>query len=675
MRGATSAPAAPGSQAASRRTSSSSARSRASSSERGNPAAGTSASRSVGCDGRHEVEVGAGGGAQDGVGGRGPRGRGGGRGRAGRPRSAGRAGRGARRVAVGACRTSSVERGRAAVGSQRQGPAERPDVPCALLGGGVRRALNGPRVEQPAPAAEPRRRPDDRSPSTERSGRQRWLRSVAADRDLDEVGQREQQVRGTGRGRGQQRVRVEARAQRQADLRRVAVGRRRLVRARRPHQPQHRQLTVAAGQLGGRAGQLARRRPRSPRPRTRRRRRTVTTRGASDSASTAAKPTPNRPTDPASSRFADARSAASALTPGGVQRRAGVRHTQLAVVHGDPQPARDTRGPRGVGGVLRELDAPACRAYPPSRRSSSAFASSRNRVGESAQAARTPARSAAVPNGSPRRSARHRRAGRLQLDARRRRPARRPRPATPARTATSECAPQPNSTATTVAVGGRVGVGADPERAAQRSGERQQEPAGAAVRGSGAGHVRARAVLAVVPALRGGVAALAAQHRPPAQADLAGDLLHRRVVGREVAGHQRGRRRAGWAAGRRRRGRRAAPAPSRAPSPGRPARPAPGSSTTSLTVTGASSSGRAGQRHRPAPAPVPAVPRGEEVGDGPSSSAPDLQVLADRLCAAVAPMSAAASSTAASRARATASTRRDGLVGSPTGRLCHPSRP
>ena len=163
---------------------------------------------------------------------------------------------------------------------------------------------------------------------------------------------------------GQQRVRVEARAQRQADLRRVAVGRRRLVRARRPHQPQHRQLTVAAGQLGGRAGQLARRRPRSPRPRTRRRRARSTTRGASDSASTAAKPTPNRPTDPASSRFAEARNAASALDARGVQRRAGVRHTQLAVVHRDPEPARDTRGARGVGGVLRQLDAPRVRVSP-----------------------------------------------------------------------------------------------------------------------------------------------------------------------------------------------------------------------------------------------------------------------------------------------------------------------
>ncbi len=41
----------------------------------------------------------------------------------------------------------------------------------------------------------------------------------------------------------------------------------------------------------------------------------MTIRGASDSASTAANPTPNRPTEPASSRFADARSAASAATP------------------------------------------------------------------------------------------------------------------------------------------------------------------------------------------------------------------------------------------------------------------------------------------------------------------------------------------------------------------------
>jgi hypothetical protein len=41
----------------------------------------------------------------------------------------------------------------------------------------------------------------------------------------------------------------------------------------------------------------------------------LTTRGAADTASTAAKPTPNRPTEVSSSRFADARSEASAATP------------------------------------------------------------------------------------------------------------------------------------------------------------------------------------------------------------------------------------------------------------------------------------------------------------------------------------------------------------------------
>ena len=37
---------------------------------------------------------------------------------------------------------------------------------------------------------------------------------------------------------------------------------------------------------------------------------------------------------------------------------------RVVTVHGDPEPAPDTRGPRGVSGVLRELDAPRVRVSP-----------------------------------------------------------------------------------------------------------------------------------------------------------------------------------------------------------------------------------------------------------------------------------------------------------------------
>ena len=317
----------------------------------------------VGCDGRHEVEVGTGGGLQDGVGG------------------VARADAAAVRVerdvrdqpggqaealggGGGSVQDVVTERGRTTVGIQREGPAERPHVPRTMLGGGVRRALCGAADQQPAPGGAVRAADLDDRPAVRRTLRRHCgFEAHAADRDLDEVGQGEQQVRRGGRGGGQQRVRVEARAQRQADLRRVAVGRRQLVRARRPHQPQHRQLTVAAGQLGGRAGQLAD----GVRGRRGRERDAAVHGddpgrvGQREHRGEADPEPPHRPRvvplrrGPQRGERADAR---------GVQRRAGVRHTQLAVFHGDPEPARDTRGPRGVGGVLRELDAPRVRVSP-----------------------------------------------------------------------------------------------------------------------------------------------------------------------------------------------------------------------------------------------------------------------------------------------------------------------
>ena len=238
-----------------------------------------------------------------------------------------------------------AERGRTS-GTPR---AQQNDRTCrALLGGGVRGALARSADQQPpAAAAAP-------ISTTAVAVRARGTK-CGRRRDLDEVGQGEQQVRCGGRGGGQQRVRVEARAQRQADLRRVAP---RAARPRRrPHQPQHRQLpsrraSSAAGPGSSRTASAVRAAENATPPCT------VTTRGASDSASTAAKPTPNRPTDPASSRFAEARNAASALTPAASSGAPVFATCSSPSSTAIAEPARDTRGPRGVGGVLRQLDAP-----------------------------------------------------------------------------------------------------------------------------------------------------------------------------------------------------------------------------------------------------------------------------------------------------------------------------
>ena len=316
----------------------------------------------VGCDGRHEVEVGTGGGVQDGVGGV-----------ARADAAAVRVERDVRDQPGGQAQTLGggggsvqdvvAERGRTAVGIQRESPAERPHVPCAMLGRGVRRALRGPADQQPAPGGAVRAAdPDDRTAVLRASRRHRGPEVQAADDDLDEVGQREQQVRCGGRRGGEQRVRVEAGAQRQANLRRVAVGQRRLVRARRPHQPQHRQLPVAAGQLGGRAGQLA-----------------DGVRGRRGRERDAAVPghDPGRvgqrehrgeadPEPPHRSRVVPLRRGpqrGERTDARGVQRCTGVRDVQLGVptdpaVDDDPEPSRDARRAGGVGGVLRQLDAP-----------------------------------------------------------------------------------------------------------------------------------------------------------------------------------------------------------------------------------------------------------------------------------------------------------------------------
>ena len=83
-----------------------------------------------------------------------------------------------------------------------------------------------------------------------------------------------------------------------------------------------------------------------------------TTAGSSLTASTAAKPTPNRPTLPSSSRLAEARSVASPWTPAASSGAPvlAARSPRPVARQFQPQPPGHAGAPRGVGGVLRELD-------------------------------------------------------------------------------------------------------------------------------------------------------------------------------------------------------------------------------------------------------------------------------------------------------------------------------
>ena len=142
---------------------------------------------------------------------------------------------------------------------ERQRPGHRPLLAVALLDGGVGH-LEHARAPHHVPPLRPDR--DDAVPL-------RAPHDLPVDVDLDEGGQGEQQVGRGGTGVGEQRGAVDARAQRQPDLGREPV--RRVFRGR-PDQPQDGRR-VAAGQLGGRAGEVGdrRRRPvRGERHRTRR---------------------------------------------------------------------------------------------------------------------------------------------------------------------------------------------------------------------------------------------------------------------------------------------------------------------------------------------------------------------------------------------------------------------
>ncbi|MDQ1750055.1 MAG: hypothetical protein QOE71_1111 [Pseudonocardiales bacterium] len=79
-----------------------------------------------------------------------------------------------------------------------------------------------------------------------------------------------------------------------------------------------------------------------------------------------------------------------------------------------------------------------------------------------------------------------------------------------------------------------IGLGhlicAHSETTGQRTGQRQEEPAGAAVGRGLLGHWRVRATQAGVPALGSVEPSESGQHPHPAQAQLEGDFLDLRIV-------------------------------------------------------------------------------------------------------------------------------------------------
>jgi hypothetical protein len=190
---------------------------------------------------------------------------------------------------------------------------------------------------------------------------QEWVvhaaQDPAVDVDLDEVGQREQQVRGACRGGGEECTRIDAGAHRQPDLGVVPGGRRGLLRTGWPHEAQHGELAAAARELGGRPGQLAD---------------GLRGRQGGERGAAARSDHPGFVGHPEHGREADAEPAHRARVvplgrgaqgrerrnPGRVERDAGVGHAQLAVDEEDAQTSGDPGRAGGVRGVLRELDEP-----------------------------------------------------------------------------------------------------------------------------------------------------------------------------------------------------------------------------------------------------------------------------------------------------------------------------
>ena len=317
-------------------------------------------------------------------------------------RSAGRAGRAASAVAVGACSTSSPRRAPSSSGNAQvtdQSRRSRCSTAWPSATASTRRAAH----HAATAAARSRRRPVPLRAPHDRARRRRSRRGRAA--------RAAGRTRRHGPGRAARRRRRPARSGSRTSVSNPSGG----VLVGRPDQPQHRRL-VAAGQLGGRAGQLGdrRRRPvRGERHRTRRAHHPRRGRSGEHGGEPDAEPTdrarvvplgrraqrrerrhPRRvsgapvfatrssarpaatapPVCPASAPTAHAagsRSAAGMPIVGvrfaAVARpRLGLRQPRCAhrrrsrargvgVGESDPQPSRT---PRGVGGVLGQLDQP-----------------------------------------------------------------------------------------------------------------------------------------------------------------------------------------------------------------------------------------------------------------------------------------------------------------------------
>ena len=173
--------------------------------------------------------------------------------------------------------------------------------------------------------------------------------------------------------------------------------------------------------------------------------------GASVTVSTAANPTPNRPTLPPS-RLAEARSVASASTPA-ASSGAPVFAASSCPSTSDSRSCPSTPDRVAASAAFCASSTSSRSRYAPWVRSCSALASSRNRAGEAAQAASTRSRIAAVPNGSG------------TLDVERRRTLGGGGGDGAASTTASECAPQPASAETTAPSRGEYALPQTPNTA------------------------------------------------------------------------------------------------------------------------------------------------------------------------------------------------------------------
>jgi len=169
-------------------------------------------------------------------------------------------------------------------------------------------------------------------------------------------------------------------------------------------------------------------------------------------------------------------------------------------------------------------------------------------------------------------------------------------------------------------------VAAHPEAGPQGTGQRQEEPAGAARGGRRLGHRAVRAVVAGEPAV-GRLQPPQPRHHPdPAEAEFEGHLLDLRVVGEQVGRHQPGVVRVG--------GQQVAGAQVARLQPLAPRHPLRRAQRTLARQQHHLGHRRVGfgrphQGDRPVPADVAGQGRGEGVGDGQLALRLHAQVLAD----------------------------------------------